>query len=115
MVRAGHAVVLKAARHELAVAIVDNSLHQCLDDSLRKAAVDLAFRQKRIEHEPDIVDRNISVEGDDASFGIDFDLADMTPIWIGWRLARPGSRCLQTDIELLGQKGRSIKCLCDVG
>src|SRR5215475_14638827 len=115
MMRARHAVVLKAARDELAIVIVDNSFHQRLADSLRKSAVDLAFRQEGIEHSADIVDRDITVEGDEPGLRINFDLADMAPIWISRRLAGPGSRRLQTDVELLWQKDWSMKRLSDVG
>ena len=83
VVGARHGVVHERARQELAVAVVDDALHQRLARALGDAAMGLAVQDQRVHRAADIVDRGVAVDAHHAGLGIDLDLADMPAIGIG--------------------------------
>ena len=55
-----HRVLHHARRLQLAVLVVDRALPERLRDALRDAAVHLPVDDQRVDHPPDVVDRDVA-------------------------------------------------------
>ena len=101
---ARHRVIHKGAGDELRRFRVEmDILEHDLADALRDAAMDLAFKQKRVQHRADIVDDVVGEDLDLAGFGVDLQFADMDPVREILLLGTIGSAGDEPRLHALGQ------------
>ena len=111
-----HTVIHKASRQVLTqLSVVDDLLHQRLTESLRDAAMDLAFQANRVHHRADIVDHDIADDLERTGIGVDLDLADVAAIGIGVVVGGEGSRLVEPAFEARRQAAGLERGLGNIG
>src|SRR5262249_27590093 len=99
-----HAVVHQRSRHQLTVLIVDRAFQKGLPNSLRDAAVHLAFHDHRIDYGAEVIDCGPVDNFGSASVAVYFDFTDVTAS----RESEVGriveARLLKSWLELLAGK-----------
>ena len=80
--------------------LVEHVFAERLADSLDRSAIQLSAHDHRIDHAPDVVDRDIGHDLHRPGLRIDLDLRDVRAVWPAWSAYRAGGIDINTPVRL---------------